>query len=121
VEEACEKWCGRDGRGAVVEETGPSHPGGIGSGVEENSSNTGAGSRAGAGGARIRETRAEQDTCNCPDVRTLVFPFFYFYFAFLYYSELIYIYLIYDMVNSNLIIFYILQVAATSGLYFKLL
>jgi hypothetical protein len=25
------------------------------------------------------------------------------------------------MVNSNLIIFYILQVAATSGLYFKLL
>jgi hypothetical protein len=40
----------RGRRGASVEETGPNHPGGMGSRAEGSGSNTGVGSGAGAGG-----------------------------------------------------------------------
>ena len=52
MEEVGAKRCGRDGRGAGVEETGLSHPGGVCSGAEGSGPNT--------SGAQIRETRPEQ-------------------------------------------------------------
>ena len=60
VDEVSMKWCGRGGRGGGVEEMGPSHLGGMGSGVEGSGPNVRVGSRADAGNARIRVTRAEQ-------------------------------------------------------------
>ena len=53
AEDVGAKWCGRGERGADVEETGPSHPGGVGSGVEGNGPNAGVGSEVGTNGARI--------------------------------------------------------------------
>jgi hypothetical protein len=41
--------CGRDGRGACVEETGPSHPGGMDSRAKGSGPNTGAGNGDGVG------------------------------------------------------------------------
>jgi hypothetical protein len=50
VEEVGVKQCGRGGRGASVEEMGPSHRGGVGGGAEGSGPNAGAGSGAGVGG-----------------------------------------------------------------------
>jgi hypothetical protein len=51
VEEVGAKQCRRGERGAGVEETGPSHPSGVGNGAEGSGPNAGAGSEAGVGGA----------------------------------------------------------------------
>ena len=59
VEEVGAKRCGRGERGAGVDEMGPSHLDGMGSGAEGSGLNASAGSEAGAGGVRIQETRAE--------------------------------------------------------------
>jgi hypothetical protein len=59
-EEVGTKRCGRSGRGAGVEETGPSHASGVGCGAEGSSPNEGVGCGGGADGVRIRETKTEQ-------------------------------------------------------------
>ena len=51
---------GRGGHKAVWKRRGLSHPDGMGSGAKGSSPNVGTRSGASTGGARIRETRAEQ-------------------------------------------------------------
>jgi hypothetical protein len=58
------------GRGTGVEETGSSHPDGVGSGAKGSSPNTGAGCGAGTGIERPGRSRHGR-----PDVRALVFAF----------------------------------------------